>query len=645
MLRLARIIAALGISASLAACGGGGGGGSGGSNPSTPGSTGIGEQYYPVTLGATWSYDATSNSTPAAYMDDIEITGTQAIGGTTAYVFHDSNPVGDGVAVDDFCAKTPRAFTYVAEVPTTGLITALGAYDLMRFDGSFSASPLMQKTGIDLGNDFDGDGINEHGNVSLTGIVEGTESLVTAAGTFSNTARIRYDLTISIALSSTGQTVPATGVIREWRAPSIGLVKEASTLTIAGTTSSWGQSLRGYYVDGVAGGVVSKGVLLTDLAAAGSNVDEPGRPGAASDGTNVLLVSNRSTSSSLQWVAQLRGPSGSLISEFNLSSVLSYPSWSYRNPSVVWDGSNYLVVTGDLNGVHGQRVSASGTVVDAYPGALIADDGYNAAAAYGGGTYLVVYLRRSQPGKLFGTIMSPDIAHGGETVLASDATDMTHPAIAFDGTNFLVAWETGIGSATPEATDLVAARVSVAGTTLDATPIPISSAPEAQTAPQVACDAAQCLVTWVDRRNYVGQPYNVLPGPGDLFGAFVSRAGVLMNGPAATGGIPLVTGISANQGYPSLGFGGSDYLLAWSSGAYVNSPGGPTGIYFARVSTAGSPGAPTALSGPPASGAKLPYLTMATTLQGAFVAWLNNTELASTTKNISGAMVFPVVAR
>ena len=105
---------------------------------------------------------------------------------------------------------------------------------------------------------------------------------------------------------------------------------------------------------------------------------------------------------------------------------------------------------------------------------------------------------------------------------------------------------------------------------MDPAPFPVATAAEAQWWPQIACGIPDCLVAWVDRRNYPGQSYSVSPGPGDLYGALVTQDGAIRNG-----SIPIALAVTANAGYLALTFAGTEYVALWSSGAFVNNPGGP----------------------------------------------------------------------
>src|SRR6187431_750020 len=99
--------------------------------------------------------------------------------------------------------------------------------------------------------------------------------------------------------------------------------------------------------------------------------------------------------------------------------------------------------------------------------------------------------------------------------------EQTDPAVAFDGTNYLVVWK-GFSLDTKTG-GVFAARVSPSGTVLDPDGIEISSeftGELAPFAPAVAFDGADYLVTWTENR---GDPF------GDLYGARITPAGTLLD--------------------------------------------------------------------------------------------------------------------
>src|SRR5205807_2453866 len=100
--------------------------------------------------------------------------------------------------------------------------------------------------------------------------------------------------------------------------------------------------------------------------------------------------------------------------------------------------------------------------------------------------------------------------------------------VAFDGTNYLVAWQ----DLRSGSYDVYGARVSQAGTVLDTAGIAITTAINAQYAPSVALGGATYLVTWQDYRAGANN---------DIYGARVNQAGTVLD----TAGIPI--SIAANS--------------------------------------------------------------------------------------------------
>ncbi|MBE7939890.1 MULTISPECIES: hypothetical protein [Ramlibacter] len=625
--------------ATVVGCGGGGGGA-----PAPAPATGIAEGYYPVATGARWIW--TLGSGDSAQLDVSTITGTRSVGGAQAWVFSDSDPAGVFAPVESYYSKDSRAYTYRGtNVVADWVSAAIAPLELMRFDGRFSASPLFDQAGLDIGVDLDGDGVSERADVKVNGTVESTDTLVTDLGSFSGTARLRYDIVGTVRLS-TGGAVPFTQTLREWRAPGVGALRQTVATSVAGQTDTQALELTGFSVNGVSGGAVLLGEVLSHVAPPNSDTTQPGAPGLASDGSAFLLVGNRAVGTLQQPWATLLDSAG----QAHASVPLGDPASLWDSPAVAWGGANYLVLSGGSNGapLRAQRVSASGALVDALPGIPLAADGSGFARALAGGAggWLVVYTRVGIAHTLFGRTVDGSGGVGPEITLATDFADMDPPAVGFDGSNFLVAWEAGAGSVDPAATDIHARRVTPAGGLPDMVPLVVSAAPEAQLWPRVACDPARCLVAWVDRRNAPGQSYGFSPGPGDLYGSFVDPTGAVVN----PSGLALATGITANAGYPGLAFTGSEYLLAWSRGAYAGNPGGPTGIYAARVALDGSAStaavpAGLALSGTPASSTRYVYPAVAAGATGAMVAWLSNSEMTGMDKALRATTVWPRLAR
>ena len=156
-----------------------------------------------------------------------------------------------------------------------------------------------------------------------------------------------------------------------------------------------------------------------------------------------------------------------------------------ESAAVAFDGTNFFVVWTDYdsgNGdVHGARVTQAGTVLDQGPGIPIAaapaQQGIP-AVAFDGTNYLVVWQdrRTNDIYDIYGARVTPagDVLDPDGIPITTAAGDQTATDVAFDGTNFLVTWT---DSSPGNGTDVMGARVTTTGTILDPNGIPISTTP------------------------------------------------------------------------------------------------------------------------------------------------------------------------
>ena len=149
--------------------------------------------------------------------------------------------------------------------------------------------------------------------------------------------------------------------------------------------------------------------------------------------------------------------------------------------------------------------------------------------------------------------------------ISTAAGDQIAPAVAWNGTDFLVVWT---GTAAPTSFDIYGARVSGAGSVLDPAGIAISTAANDQTAPAVASWGDSFLVVWQDRRS--GTSY-------DIYGAGVGADGTV----AQPAGIPISTA-AGDQEAPDLAVR-YHFLVAWRD----RRSGTNYDVYATRVSPSG----------------------------------------------------------
>jgi hypothetical protein len=225
-------------------------------------------------------------------------------------------------------------------------------------------------------------------------------------------------------------------------------------------------------------------------------------------------------------------------------------------PAVAFDGTNYLVVwedgrTGTYTDIYGARVSKSGVALDPDGFAIsmawhtqarpaVAFDGTNYLVVwhdYRSNTYYSVYFARVSPA---GVVLDSD----GIRVCAT-ASQQMWPAVAFDGTNYLVVWQ-DLRSGN---FDIYGARVSKSGVVLEPNGFAVSTAAARQAHPAVAFDGVHYLVVWDDQRTNISD---------DIYGSRVNPSGGVLD----SKGVAISTAAN-RQEYPSVTYGGGNYLVAW----------------------------------------------------------------------------------
>ncbi|MFH1221286.1 MAG: hypothetical protein V1694_12665 [Candidatus Eisenbacteria bacterium] len=249
--------------------------------------------------------------------------------------------------------------------------------------------------------------------------------------------------------------------------------------------------------------------------------------------------------------------------------AISTAATAQQCPAVAFDGVNYLVVwqdgdgRGDFCRVHGVRVNAEGEVLDpsdiVMPGLNFTQ--VHPAVAFDGVNYLVVWQDYRDchdahwESGIYGARIAPDgrLIDASAIPICTEPSSQRYPSVAFDGTNYLVVWEDGRKSYLGH---IYGARVTVDGTVLDQGGVPISGAGYDQKQPSVAFDGTNCLVVWQDFR---------ASWHGDIYGVRVDAAGQVLD--------PTGIAISVSprdQQCPVVAFDGSNYVVAWSESLGVS---------------------------------------------------------------------------
>jgi large repetitive protein len=216
-------------------------------------------------------------------------------------------------------------------------------------------------------------------------------------------------------------------------------------------------------------------------------------------------------------------------------------------PSLVWSGSNFFAVWTDYRrgeaDIYGARIAPDGSVLDSL------------------GIPICV-----------------------------EADDTQLPAVAFDGTNFLVVWQqyTLAGNYTR----IRGIRVSQTGTILDPSSFLIADLQDRPGGfPAVAFDGTNYLVTYLDARCDSYDPYGFcLSWLYEIRGAFVSQSGAVL------GAVPIY----ASNSYLSqdVSFDGTNYFVVWTEtnkvcGQFVNTSGSVVGSTVTMSTAANQGGRPS----------------------------------------------------
>jgi len=233
-----------------------------------------------------------------------------------------------------------------------------------------------------------------------------------------------------------------------------------------------------------------------------------GRGAMASDGKSFLVVWDSSMSPTGHYDVKgaLVDATGKVVKK---GIKISTAAESQSSPAIAFDGKNYLVVWGDRRNktsddVYGARVSTSGVSLDGSGFAIATGNGnqHTPALAFDGTNYLVVWSEGSGANSynIRGVRVSTaaKVLDTTRITISSAKNSQHRPSVGFNGKLYLVAWNDDRGS--PLWSDVYAARVLPDGTVLDPGGIPISTSPHTQTYSSVASDGKDFLVIWQDKK-------------------------------------------------------------------------------------------------------------------------------------------------
>jgi hypothetical protein len=508
-------------------------------------------------LADSWTYDEVApntSSTPTPGFSVITVTGTASIKGQQATVFSTVDDVA-GSSSDDYYAVSGGGVTYFGNNSSSDLVTPqITPYVELTFPAATGTSSTIVAKNISLGTATNGDKIQT--SFTQTTGIQDFETVIVTAGVFSNAAKVVQSVTGTETDAATGASVQYSGTQTSWLAPGVGTVQQITTSNITGTTTTSTDTARGYTVGGVAHGV-SKTYTVDVNSDGGTDPLVPELAVAASASTSMTISFDSQVP---QLNAEFEDLSGTFVATTSLGE--------YQYGAAAFDGTNFeAAIEAYLgNSIRVQLLSPSGALGASYslanstspnvpiPGPLTMSMGQT--------NLLVGFLGTDNSTNCICVAFGLPNGQGspiGEVVVSTYPLGAPQPTIAsaFDGTNFLVVWTAPINGGY----STYAARVSQAGVVLDTTPILIWTGIANASEPAVAFDGTNYLVVCNDARNPAGV------GNVDIYGARVSTAGVLLDGPPATAGVLLSSAaVKMPRGQPSVAFNGTEYLVAWKAG-------------------------------------------------------------------------------
>jgi len=171
--------------------------------------------------------------------------------------------------------------------------------------------------------------------------------------------------------------------------------------------------------------------------------------------------------------------------------------------SIAFDGTNFLVVWEDeriniQRNIFATRVSLQGEILDPIGIPICTTQNLQSYAnvAWGGQNYLVVWGdQRSGISAIYGARVGPDgdVLDPDGFLIAGGTDWALYPAVASDGTNFLVAWA---DAKSGYSFDIYVTRISPNGEVLDPHGISICPTYQDEFSPSIAYNGSTYLVAW-----------------------------------------------------------------------------------------------------------------------------------------------------
>ena len=246
------------------------------------------------------------------------------------------------------------------------------------------------------------------------------------------------------------------------------------------------------------------GVLISPLAAEQTVCSVAANPGGF-----LVVWSALHTNSVIDWdiLAARVLPDGQVLDRSPLP-ICTLVTTVQNSPAVAANGDNFLVTWRDSRntGIYGTLVQPDGRIAptNGFSVCNAANEQFTPAVAALGTNYLVAWqdYRSASSAQFHSDIYGTRVTGAGVVLnptgiaICTRTNSQFHPAIAANGTHYLVVWE----DFDRGGNDICGARLSSDGILLDTNPIVISHSPNLQANPATVGVGADFLVVWQDFR-------------------------------------------------------------------------------------------------------------------------------------------------
>ena len=195
--------------------------------------------FFPLTQSNTWQFQGTRSETgqqTTQYSNTVKVNGTKSVGSVITTILAESNPLSSGAAEERYYLKDSRGiWNYGNNDSSDTLSLNIIPFRELLFPLNLGViSEVVNKKGVNFGQDLDSDGKSETTDVLSQVTVETFEDVTVPKSTFTNAAKVVHKITIIVFPSTGLKSVTVVGTQTVWFVANLGPVKRTLVLQADG---------------------------------------------------------------------------------------------------------------------------------------------------------------------------------------------------------------------------------------------------------------------------------------------------------------------------------------------------------------------------------------------------------------------------